>query len=165
MLVKMPKRIALSFRSAAGRPSPVGGGSVILSRLNRPCLAGARAALADGTPRPAKESTMRQSGYVREDGLGWLRPEHRDDFLRSLRGFRGMTMEDLGRNERLCGGSPAEVRDALIGLGEALGSNVLLLPFNQGAMPHDMFLNRIRRFAAEVMPDVARHAVTAMAGA
>jgi alkanesulfonate monooxygenase SsuD/methylene tetrahydromethanopterin reductase-like flavin-dependent oxidoreductase (luciferase family) len=103
---------------------------------------------------------QRQSGYVREEGLGWLRPENREAFLRTLQGFRQTTMEDLRRNERLCWGSPAEVRDQLIGLGEALGSNVLLLQFNQGAMPHDMFVEQIRRFATDVLPAVQRHQVT-----
>jgi hypothetical protein len=51
------------------------------------------------------------------------------------------------------------VRDQLIGLGEALGSNVLLIQFNQGAMPHDLFMNQIRRFAAEVLPAVQKHQV------
>ena len=105
---------------------------------------------------------QRQAGYVREEGLGWLRPEHREEFLRSLQGFRRVTMDDLKRNERLAWGSPAEVRDALIGLAEALGSNVLLLQFNQGAMPHDMFMNQIRRFAADVLPDLQRHTVTSI---
>jgi alkanesulfonate monooxygenase SsuD/methylene tetrahydromethanopterin reductase-like flavin-dependent oxidoreductase (luciferase family) len=103
---------------------------------------------------------QRKSGYVREDGLGWLRPENREEFLRTLQGFRRTTMEDLKRNERLCWGSPAEVRDQLIALGEALGSNVLLLQFNQGAMPHDMFVSQIRRFAEDVLPAVQRHQVT-----
>jgi len=103
---------------------------------------------------------QRQSGYVREEGLGWLRPENREDFLRALQGFRKMTAEDLTRNERLCWGSPAQVRDQLIALAEALGSNVLLLQFNQGAMPHDMFMNQIRRFSTEVLPDLRRHTVT-----
>ena len=105
---------------------------------------------------------QRQAGYVREEGLGWLRPEHREEFLRTLQGFRRVTMEDLKRNERLAWGSPAQVRDALIELGNALGSNVLLLQFNQGAMPHAMYLNQIRRFADEVLPDLRRHAVTAL---
>jgi alkanesulfonate monooxygenase SsuD/methylene tetrahydromethanopterin reductase-like flavin-dependent oxidoreductase (luciferase family) len=103
---------------------------------------------------------QRQSGYVREEGLGWLRPENREDFLRALQGFRKMTAADLERNDRLCWGSPAEVRDQLIGLAEALGSNTLLLQFNQGAMPHDMFMHQIRRFAAEVLPDLRKHTVT-----
>jgi alkanesulfonate monooxygenase SsuD/methylene tetrahydromethanopterin reductase-like flavin-dependent oxidoreductase (luciferase family) len=106
---------------------------------------------------------QRQAGYVREEGLGWLRPEHREEFLRSLQGFRQVTMEDLKRNERLAWGSPAQVRDALIGLGDALGSNVLLLQFNQGAMPHEMFVHQIRRFAEEVLPDLQRHNVTKVA--
>ncbi|HKB25965.1 MAG TPA: ATP-binding cassette domain-containing protein [Methylomirabilota bacterium] len=106
---------------------------------------------------------QRQSGYVREEGLGWLRPENRDDFLRALQGFRRVTMEDLKRNERLCWGAPADVRDALIGLADALGAGTLLLQFNQGAMPHEMFVNPIRRFAAEVLPAVRRHTVTKVA--
>ena len=44
-----------------------------------------------------------------------------------------------------------------------LGSNVLLLQFNQGAMPHEMFMNQIRRFASEVLPDLQRHTVTKVA--
>jgi alkanesulfonate monooxygenase SsuD/methylene tetrahydromethanopterin reductase-like flavin-dependent oxidoreductase (luciferase family) len=107
---------------------------------------------------------QRQSGYVREEGLGWLRREHREAFLRTLQGFRSTTVEDLRRNERLAWGSPAEVRDALVGLAEALGSNVLLLQFNQGAMPHEMFMNQIRRFAAEVLPDLRRHTVKTVVG-
>ena len=108
---------------------------------------------------------QRQSGYVREEGLGWLRPENRDDFLRALQGFRTMTADDLKRNDRLCWGSPAQVRDQLIGLAEALGSNILLVQFNQGAMPHEMFMNQIRRFSTEVMPDLRRHKVTATVAA
>lgn len=100
---------------------------------------------------------QRESGYVREEGLGWLRPEHREDFLRALQGFRRVTMDDLKKNERLCWGSPAEVRDALLGLSAALGSNILLVQFNQGAMPHEMFMQQIQRFAAEVMPDLRKH--------
>jgi len=102
---------------------------------------------------------QRQSGYVREEGLGWLRPENREAFLRSLQGFRQVTLEDLKHNERLCWGSPAEVAETLIGLGEALGANTLLVQFNQGAMPHEMFVRQLRRFAAEVLPAVRQHAV------
>ena len=106
---------------------------------------------------------QRDAGYVREEGLGWLSPENRDDFLRALQGFRHVTMEDLKRNERLCWGTPAEVRDALLGLAEALGSNILLVQFNQGAMPHEMFVRQIQRFAAEVLPDLRKHTVTKVA--
>jgi len=72
-------------------------------------------------------------------------------------------MADLERSERLCWGTPVQVRDALLGLAEALGANILLLQFNQGAMPHEMFVRRIRRFAAEVLPDLRKHTVTKVA--
>ena len=81
--------------------------------------------------------------------------------MRALQGFRQVTMDDLRKNERLCWGSPTEVRDALLALAESLGSNVLLLQFNQGAMPHEMFLRQIERFAADVLPDLKRHEVSA----
>ena len=103
---------------------------------------------------------QRDAGYVKEEGLAWLRPENRDAFLKALQGFRRMTADDLKGNERLCWGSPAEVRDALIRLAESLGSNTLLVQFNQGAMPHEMFLRQIKRFAQEVLPDLKKHVVT-----
>ena len=106
---------------------------------------------------------QRESGYVREDNLGWLRPEYREEFLRSLQGFRRMTAEDLERNERLCWGTPEQVRDALIGLAEALGANTVLVQFNQGAMPHEMFVRQIQRFGAEVLPAIKPHEVTEVA--
>ena len=68
-------------------------------------------------------------------------------------------MADLERNERLAG-SPEQVRDALIELAEALGAGTLLLNFNQGAMPHEMFLQNLERFSTEVLPAVQAHAVT-----
>jgi alkanesulfonate monooxygenase SsuD/methylene tetrahydromethanopterin reductase-like flavin-dependent oxidoreductase (luciferase family) len=106
---------------------------------------------------------QRQSGYVREENLGWLRPEHRDEFVRALQGFRRLTMDDLARNERLCWGTPAQVTEALIGLAEALGANTVLVQFNQGAMPHHLFMHQIRRFGEEVLPAIKQHDVTRVA--
>ena len=74
--------------------------------------------------------SQRQNGYVREEELGWLPPENRDAFLRALQGFRKMI------------------------------ADTLLVQFNQGAMPHEMFMNHIRRFSTEVMPELRRHTVT-----
>ena len=41
--------------------------------------------------------------------------------------------------------------------------NTLLLQFNQGAMPHAMFVEQIRRFADGVLPALRRHTVTKVA--
>lgn len=71
-----------------------------------------------------------------------------------------MAVEDLERNERLCWGTPEQVHDALVGLAECLGSNTVMVQFNQGAMPHEMFMNQIKRFGEEVLPAITRHEVT-----
>jgi alkanesulfonate monooxygenase SsuD/methylene tetrahydromethanopterin reductase-like flavin-dependent oxidoreductase (luciferase family) len=106
---------------------------------------------------------QRESGYVREESLSWLRPEHREEFLHTLQGFRRMTMADLPRNDQLCWGTPAQVCEALIGLAEALGANTLLVQFNQGAMPHEMFVDQIKRFGEEVLPAIKQYQMTTVA--
>ena len=69
-------------------------------------------------------------------------------------------METIEHQDRLCFGRPDEVRDSLIDLAESLGTNALMLHFNRGAMPHDMFMNQIQRFGKEVLPGVQAHEVT-----
>ena len=39
------------------------------------------------------------------------------------------------------------------------GANTLLVSLNRGSMPHEMFLNQIRRFGREVMPRLQAHQV------
>ena len=107
-----------------------------------------------------REGASGRAATCATEVLAWPRPENREDFLRALQGFRRMTADDLMRNERLCWGSPVQVADQLVTLAETLGSNILLLKFNQGAMPHAMFMNQIRRFSAEVLPELRRHTVT-----
>jgi len=40
------------------------------------------------------------------------------------------------------------------------GANIFLLGMNRGAMPHEMFMQQIRRFASEVLPRLQTHQVT-----
>jgi alkanesulfonate monooxygenase SsuD/methylene tetrahydromethanopterin reductase-like flavin-dependent oxidoreductase (luciferase family) len=101
-----------------------------------------------------------QSGYRKESDYDYIKPEHREGFLRGLQGFRQTTLADLERSERLAWGSPAQVRDSLIELAESLGAGTLMLNFNQGAMPHEMFVRNLQRFGKEVLPAVQAHAVT-----
>ncbi|MFQ6026737.1 MAG: LLM class flavin-dependent oxidoreductase, partial [Dehalococcoidia bacterium] len=103
-----------------------------------------------------------QSGYRREADYDYIRPEHREGFLRAIQGFRSTTLEDLESNERAAWGSPEQMRDNLIELAEALGAGTLALNFNQGAMPHDMFLQNLQRFAGEVLPALQAHNITAV---
>jgi alkanesulfonate monooxygenase SsuD/methylene tetrahydromethanopterin reductase-like flavin-dependent oxidoreductase (luciferase family) len=103
-----------------------------------------------------------QAGYRKESDYDYIRPEHREGFLRGLQGFRRTTLADLERSERLAWGSPEQVRATLIELAESLGAGTLMLNFNQGAMPHDMFVRNLERFGTEVLPALQAHAVTAV---
>ena len=57
-------------------------------------------------------------------------------------------------------GAPDEVAERLIAEADKTGANTLLVSLNRGAMPHDMFLEQIRRFGREVMPRLQAHKVT-----
>jgi alkanesulfonate monooxygenase SsuD/methylene tetrahydromethanopterin reductase-like flavin-dependent oxidoreductase (luciferase family) len=103
-----------------------------------------------------------QAGYRKESDYDYIRPEHREGFLRGLQGFRRTTLADLERSERLAWGSPEQVRDTLIELAESLGAGTLMLNFNQGAMPHDMFVRNLERFGKEVLPVLQAHTVTSV---
>ena len=100
---------------------------------------------------------QQQSGYRSESDYDYIKPENREDLLRAQQGFRGTTIEDLDANERVCWGTPEEVRDSLIELSDTLGCGTLLLNFNQGAMPHNMFMQNLERFGKEVLPAVQAH--------
>ena len=104
--------------------------------------------------------SWQQSGYVNQDSLSWLRPEHREEFLATLHGFRSMTMEKLERNPRLAWGTPEQVRDTLIAMCDTLGANTINVNLNQGALTHEMFTEQIRRFGREVLPAIKAHNIT-----
>jgi hypothetical protein len=72
-----------------------------------------------------------------------------------------MTMDDVARQaEHMPWGAPDEVAERIIGAADRAGSNIVQLSFNRGAMPHEMFLEQIRRFAREVLPRLKAHEVT-----
>ena len=56
------------------------------------------------------------------------------------------------RAEHMPWGAPDEVTERLIAEADKTGANTLLVSLNRGAMPHEMFLEQIRRFGREVMP-------------
>jgi hypothetical protein len=56
-------------------------------------------------------------------------------------------------------GTPAEVTERIIAAAEHAGANTVLINMNRGAMPHEMFMRQIRRFAAEVLPKLQAHEV------
>ena len=50
--------------------------------------------------------------------------------------------------------------ERLIEKAEQMGANRLLLNINVGALPHDLFMEQVRRFGKEVLPKLQAHQVT-----
>jgi restriction endonuclease Mrr len=74
--------------------------------------------------------------------------------------FRNMTMTDVEkRAEHMPWGTADEVAERLIAEAEKCGAETLLVSMNRGAMPHEMFLNQIRRFGQEVLSRLQAHQV------
>src|SRR5690349_12439703 len=105
-------------------------------------------------------AAQRKVGYVSQSSTDYVRPENQRAAALLREDFRNMTMADVERMaENLPWGTPGEVAERIIAQAEAAGANTVQVGFNRGAMPHDMFMNQIRRFAAEVLPRLQAHEV------
>ena len=72
-----------------------------------------------------------------------------------------MTMDDVARQaEYMPWGPPQEVAERIIAAAEQAGAGTVLISLNRGAMPHEMFLEQIRRFAGQVLPALKAHIVS-----
>jgi alkanesulfonate monooxygenase SsuD/methylene tetrahydromethanopterin reductase-like flavin-dependent oxidoreductase (luciferase family) len=90
-----------------------------------------------------------------------VRPENLAAAARAREDYRGLTKETLAkRAEDMPWGTPDEVAERLIANAESLGANTVLVSMNRGAMPHDMFIEQLRRFASGVLPRLQAHQVT-----
>jgi len=103
----------------------------------------------------------KQTGYLTGNSTGYMRPENLAVAARSRADYRDMTMADVEKAaETLPWGTAAEVRDRIIEAAEHAGAGTVQLSFNRGAMPHEMFVEQIRRFARDVLPALQAHAIT-----
>ncbi len=94
----------------------------------------------------------------------YLRPENRRAAVGIRDDHKDLTLDDIARQvEREPWGTADEVRERIIASADHLGSNTVLVSMNRGAMPHAMFMEQIRRFAAEVLPALQAHEVRAAA--
>ncbi len=72
-----------------------------------------------------------------------------------------MTLDEVARQaEGMPWGTPKEVTERIIAAADHTGANIVNVSLNRGGMPHEMFLEQIRRFAREVLPALKAHAVT-----
>jgi hypothetical protein len=71
-----------------------------------------------------------------------------------------MTMADFERQaENMPLGTTKEVTERIVGAAEAAGAKQVQIRLNRGALPHEMFMEQIRRFAREVLPALQAHEV------
>jgi len=56
-------------------------------------------------------------------------------------------------------GTPEEVAERIIEAADSAGADNVQLSLNRGVLPHEMFMQQIRRFAADVLPKLQAHRV------
>jgi alkanesulfonate monooxygenase SsuD/methylene tetrahydromethanopterin reductase-like flavin-dependent oxidoreductase (luciferase family) len=107
-----------------------------------------------------ENAVQRGTGYLTNAAMDFVRPENLRAAARSREDFRNMTFADVERDaETMPWGTPQEVTERLIANAEHHGANYVIVNFNRGAMPHEMFMEQIRRFARDVLPAVQAHEV------
>lgn len=103
---------------------------------------------------------QKEAGYLTSSSFDYVRPENLEGVAWEREQFRSLTMEKLERQvETMPWGTTEEVTQRLIADADRAGANTLLLGMNRGAMPHELFMHQIRRFAAEVLPALQAHQV------
>jgi len=108
-----------------------------------------------------ESSLLSSAGYLSSSYAAYVRPENLRAAERPREEFRDMTMADVERMaQEMPWGTAAEVKEQILRVAEETGAGTIQVMLNRGAMPHDMFMQQIRRFAAEVLPALQAHKVT-----
>jgi alkanesulfonate monooxygenase SsuD/methylene tetrahydromethanopterin reductase-like flavin-dependent oxidoreductase (luciferase family) len=108
----------------------------------------------------SEASVQREAGYLTDSSYDYVRPENQWAVSGARSRFRDMTLADIERDaENMPWGPPDEVAERIIGAADHAGANTVLVNMNRGAMPHEMFIEQIRRFGAEVLPVLQAHTV------
>jgi hypothetical protein len=103
---------------------------------------------------------QRQAGYVSPSSTDYVRPENQRAAAMAREDFRNLTLEDVARQaEQMPWGTPEEVTERIIAAADGTGANTVQISLNRGAMPHEMFMEQIRRFARDVLPALQAHEV------
>ncbi|HEX3953014.1 MAG TPA: LLM class flavin-dependent oxidoreductase [Stellaceae bacterium] len=108
----------------------------------------------------SETSRQRATGYSSAASTDYVRPENRRAAEGLREDFRNMTMADLERQaEDMPLGTADEVVERIIDAAERAGANQVQIAMNRGALPHDLFMAQIERFAREVLPRLQAHEV------
>ncbi len=103
---------------------------------------------------------LRQTGYSSTGSTDYVSPENLRAAQFAREDFRGLTMADVERQaEHMPWGTADEVAQRIIDAAQSAGANTVQVSLNRGVLPHEMFIEQIRRFAAEVLPALQAHKV------
>jgi hypothetical protein len=103
---------------------------------------------------------QRQTGYASAASTDYVSPENRRAAQFAREDFRGLTMADVERQaEHMPWGTADEVTRRIIDAAENAGAGTVQVSLNRGVLPHEMFIEQIRRFAAGVLPALHAHQV------
>ena len=104
---------------------------------------------------------QRQTGYASAASTDYVSPENLRAAQFAREDFRGLTMSDVERQaEQMPWGTADEVAKRILAAADSAGANTVQVSLNRGVLPHELFMNQIRRFAAEVLPALQAHIVT-----
>jgi alkanesulfonate monooxygenase SsuD/methylene tetrahydromethanopterin reductase-like flavin-dependent oxidoreductase (luciferase family) len=104
---------------------------------------------------------QRETGYASAQSTDYVSPENRRAAEFARADFRNLTMEDVARQaEAMPWGTPDEVAARIIAAADGAGADTVQVSLNRGVLPHEMFIEQIRRFAREVLPALQAHQVT-----
>ena len=106
-------------------------------------------------------SLQRDAGYLSDSSYDYMRPENLPFMSGARERYRDMTLADLDRlAEHWPWGTADEVAERIVAEAEHAGASTVLINMNRGAMPNEMFVEQLRRFAGKVLPALHAHAVT-----
>ncbi|HEX9465391.1 MAG TPA: LLM class flavin-dependent oxidoreductase [Alphaproteobacteria bacterium] len=112
-----------------------------------------------GTLKPIGTGPTEKEGAVNVD---YLRPENRALAGLDRERIRQTNLPDVEKKvygDQLAWGSPKEVAEHLIEQAERAGANAVLLNTCNGALPHELIMEQIRRFGRDVLPKLHAHEV------
>ena len=117
-----------------------------------------RSLLGHRSTRSIEQAT--RQGWASSEAYDYINPDHLQAFLRGREGIRQATLAEISREDRMCWGTPNDVRDALMTWADTIGADILLLNFNQGALLYELYMQNVTRFGEEVLPALKAHHVT-----
>jgi alkanesulfonate monooxygenase SsuD/methylene tetrahydromethanopterin reductase-like flavin-dependent oxidoreductase (luciferase family) len=106
-------------------------------------------------------SRQRETGYSTSSSTDYVSPENRRAAEFAREDFRNLTMADVERQaEEMPWGAPEEVTRRIIDAADSAGADNVQISLNRGVLPHELFIEQIRRFARDVLPALHAHNVT-----